>query len=83
MTPPRPSFQDLDRRGIGSSNTYITRGGDTGRLNASILVKEADELDKRENKRHKRNVILGVLGALVVLALAGFAAQMLGNSSQQ
>ncbi len=24
---------------------------------------EADELDKRENKRHKRNVILGVLGA--------------------
>lgn len=83
VTPPQPTSR-LDRRGIDGSNTYITRGGDTGRLNRVHSREEADELDKRENKRHKRNVILGVLGALVVLALAGFAiAQMLGNSSQQ
>lgn len=83
VTPPQPTSR-LDRRGIDGSNTYITRGGDTGRLNRVHSREEADELDRRENKRHKRNVILGVLGALVVLALAGFAiAQMLGNSSQQ
>ena len=83
VTPPQPTSR-LDRRGIDGSNTYMTRGGDTGRLNRVHSREEADELDKRENKRHKRNVILGVLGALVVLALAGFAiAQMLGNSSQQ
>lgn len=83
VTPPQPTSR-LDRRGIDGSNTYITRGGDTGRLNRVHSREEADELDKRENKRHKRNVILGILGALVVLALAGFAiAQMLGNSSQQ
>ena len=83
VTPPQPTSR-LDRRGIDGSNTYITRGGDTGRLNRVHSREEADELDKRENKRHKRNVILGVLGALVVLALAGFAiAHILGNSSQQ
>ena len=83
VTPPQPTSR-LDRRGIDGSNTYITRGGDTGRLNRVHSREEADELDRRENKRHKRNVILGVLGALVVLALAGFAiAQMLGNSAQQ
>ena len=83
VTPPQPTSR-LDRRGIDGSNTYITRGGDTGRLNRVHSREEADELDKRENKRHKRNVILGILGALVVLALAGFAiAHILGNSSQQ
>ena len=83
VTPPQPTSR-LDRRGIDGSNTYMTRGGDTGRLNRVHSREEADELDKRENKRHKRNVILGVLGALVVLALAGFAiAHILGNSSQQ
>ena len=83
VTPPQPTSR-LDRRGIDGSNTYITRGGDTGRLNRVHSREEADELDRRENKRRKRNVILGVLGALVVLALAGFAiAQMLGNSAQQ
>ena len=83
VTPPQPTSR-LDRRGIDGSNTYITRGGDTGRLNRVHSREEADELDKRENKRHKRNVILGILGALVVLALAGFAiAHILGDSSQQ
>ena len=83
VTPPQPTSR-LDRRGIDGSNTYMTRGGDTGRLNRVHSREEADELDKRENKRHKRHVILGVLGALVVLALAGFAiAHILGNSSQQ
>lgn len=83
VTPPQPTSR-LDRRGIDGSNTYMTRGGDTGRLNRVHSREEADELDRRENKRRKRNVILGVLGALVVLALAGFAiAQMLGNSAQQ
>ena len=83
VTPPQPTSR-LDRRGIDGSNTYMTRGGDTGRLNRVHSREEADELDRRENKRHKRNVILGVLGALVVLALAGFAiAHILGNSSQQ
>ena len=83
VTPPQPTSR-LDRRGIDGSNTYMTRGGDTGRLNRVHSREEADELDRRESKRRKRNVILGVLGALVVLALAGFAiAQMLGNSAQQ
>ncbi len=31
VTPPQPTSR-LDRRGIDGSNTYITRGGDTGRL---------------------------------------------------
>ena len=83
VTPPQPTSR-LDRRGIDGSNTYMTRGGDTGRLNRVHSREEADELDRRESKRRKRNVILGVLGALVVLALAGFAiAQMLGNSAKQ
>ncbi len=64
LTPPQPTS--------GSSRltaACITRWRHWSQT-TSILTK-ADELDA--NKRHKRNVILGVLGALRHLALAGFA----------
>lgn len=83
VTPPQATSK-LDRRGIEGSNTYITRGGDTGRLPRMHSQEEAEQQEQLENRRHRRNVILGILSVLIILALAVFAiSQTLSHSTQQ